>query len=549
MLRTAILKFAEAHPNAVRDVARGNRVITQGAISDECYLIKNGTVSILVGHSSTREETQVALRFEGDLIGETAFLQRNVPRTASVEVVSPKATLICLARKDIFALLRHDPSLHDAITLLWELASSRREEILQVMDGHISVENRVMSVLLADIHNFSALGEGVWEEQSNAFLFDFIEQAQDSANRCEASFEDQGDGFRVLFRQQGHASRSLIYAMTVRDSFLRLRAAWFQRNDAFGNIGLGVGICTDCISIRRREGSLRTEGRVLSHAINVAASISKLRTVPSDVDVYLDDNTYSMLEPVNFDITGPHQKWLEKLGRIYSIYCVRPFSISVSESSRLHDKDNIPTKSIAVNGREADEQRPISILFLASDPTDAVRLRLAEEAREIQHKLQLSKYRDKFTFHQRGAVRPEDLSQALLDLEPKIVHFSGHGTSAGELCFEDRIGKTHAIPSSSLADLFREFSQTVKCVVLNACFSEVQALAIGRHIDYVIGMDKAISDGAALAFSVGLYQAIGAGKTIKEAYRLGCVQVGLQGVDGDEKLTPILKVRTDSASP
>jgi hypothetical protein len=31
-------------------------------------------------------------------------------------------------------------------------------------------------------------------------------------------------------------------------------------------------------------------------------------------------------------------------------------------------------------------------------------------------------------------------------------------------------------------------------------------------IDFVIGMDKAIRDGAAIAFSVGLYQAMGAGK-------------------------------------
>ena len=33
------------------------------------------------------------------------------------------------------------------------------------------------------------------------------------------------------------------------------------------------------------------------------------------------------------------------------------------------------------------------------------------------------------------------MSQSLLDLRPKILHFSGHGTAGGELCFEDVTGK------------------------------------------------------------------------------------------------------------
>ena len=78
----------------------------------------------------------------------------------------------------------------------------------------------------------------------------------------------------------------------------------------------------------------------------------------------------------------------------------------------------------------------ISILFLTADPTNASRLRLGEELREIQERLQLSKSRDQFTLHQRMSVRPMDISQALLDVNPQIVHFSGHGTSAGELCVE-----------------------------------------------------------------------------------------------------------------
>jgi hypothetical protein len=54
-------------------------------------------------------------------------------------------------------------------------------------------------------------------------------------------------------------------------------------------------------------------------------------------------------------------------------------------------------------------------------------------------------------------------------------------------------------------------------------------------------MSKEISDAAAIAFSVGFYQALGAGRSIEESYKLGCVQIRLLGIP--EHLTPILTKR------
>ena len=184
------------------------------------------------------------------------------------------------------------------------------------------------------------------------------------------------------------------------------------------------------------------------------------------------------------------------------------------------------------------EQRTISILFLSADPSDASRLRLGEEMREIQEKLQLAILREQFRLEQRMSARPTDISQSLLDVQPKIVHFSGHGTTTGALCFENQVGKTHPIQPDALAALFEQFANQVNCVVLNACYSETQAKAIAKHINSVIGMNQAIGDKAAIAFTIGFYQALGAGRTIEEAYKLGCVQIILQGIP--EHLTPVL---------
>ena len=195
-----------------------------------------------------------------------------------------------------------------------------------------------------------------------------------------------------------------------------------------------------------------------------------------------------------------------------------------------------------VSGGESTSQTPrqrmVFVLFLSSDPTNASRLRLGEEFREIQKKLQLAKLRNQFALEQRMSVRPIDISQALLDTQPQIVHFSGHGTDRGALCFENQTGEMHPIQPDALAALFEQFANQVKCVLLNACYSQVQANAIAKHIDCVIGMNQAIGDEAAIAFAIGFYQALGAGRTIEEAYKLGCVQIRLQNIP--EHLTPVL---------
>ena len=166
--------------------------------------------------------------------------------------------------------------------------------------------------------------------------------------------------------------------------------------------------------------------------------------------------------------------------------------------------------------------------------------------REIQEKLQLARLREKFLLNQRMSVRPTDISQALLDVQPHIVHFSGHGEASGELCFEDRTGRIHPIVPDALADLFEQFADQVSCVLLNSCYSEIQAVAIAKHIDYVIGMNQAIGDHAAIAFAIGFYQALGAGRTIENAYKLGCVQIRLQNIP--EHLTPVLIQRGENPS-
>lgn len=175
----------------------------------------------------------------------------------------------------------------------------------------------------------------------------------------------------------------------------------------------------------------------------------------------------------------------------------------------------------------------IKILFLGASPVDEVKLRIDQEVRDIESKLKMAALRDSFILKSEWAITAQSLQQAMLDEHPNIVQFSGHGGVDG-IAIEDSLGNAKLIDTEALGSLFELFSDKVECVFLNSCYSESQATEIAKFIPYVIGMKSSVPDEAAIAFSVGFYSALGAGKDYKFAYKMGLVSIQLEGVSGSD---------------
>jgi CHAT domain len=166
------------------------------------------------------------------------------------------------------------------------------------------------------------------------------------------------------------------------------------------------------------------------------------------------------------------------------------------------------------------------ILLLAANPRGTNALRLDEEVREIAEGLQRSQHRDRFDLQSKWAVRSRDFYRYMLDTQPQIVHFCGHGGGEPGIALENDAGQVEFLPTAQLTSLFKLFaSKGLECVVLNACYSEVQAQAISAYIPYVIGMHQAVGDRAAISFSVAFYDALAAGESVEFAFNLGCAQL------------------------
>lgn len=183
----------------------------------------------------------------------------------------------------------------------------------------------------------------------------------------------------------------------------------------------------------------------------------------------------------------------------------------------------------------------IKILFLLSNPKNISRIRLDEELREVSERIRLAKLRDRFELIPLLAVRPRDVMRGLLEYQPHVLHFAGHGSPTEGIVLEDDNGNTKLVSADALAQLFAVIKDNLRVVLLNACFVGLQAEGISKVIDFTIGMQKTIGDKAAIVFSTSFYEALAYGRSVKEAFDYGVTGLMMEGIP--ESNTPTLMER------
>lgn len=174
----------------------------------------------------------------------------------------------------------------------------------------------------------------------------------------------------------------------------------------------------------------------------------------------------------------------------------------------------------------AVEGKKTRVLLVCANPRGTDALRLGEEDRTLRESIRLSPHRDRIEVESIQAATIDDFRRRLLESPRDIVHFSGHGTHSG-LVFEDAFGRV-AVPSSeALAEHLQR--RKVGTVVLNACYS----LSVGRlaaiGTEFTIASSGPIADPAAIEFTRGFYDAIGAGLDVPEAFAEGVSCAKLKG--------------------
>lgn len=164
--------------------------------------------------------------------------------------------------------------------------------------------------------------------------------------------------------------------------------------------------------------------------------------------------------------------------------------------------------------------RPLRILFASASPRDMDTLAVDREQRVIREAIARARHRKRIRLEVRVAACFADLSRALLESPFDLVHIASHGEAIGLVLDE---GAAVHVPPAQLAALFDEYAAPrgrLRCVLLNACWSARVCEPISE-VPTIIAMRGPIDERAALSFTEGFYDAIGAGHDFAAAFREG----------------------------
>ena len=174
----------------------------------------------------------------------------------------------------------------------------------------------------------------------------------------------------------------------------------------------------------------------------------------------------------------------------------------------------------------ADTITSVRVLLVCANPRGTDPIRTAEEDRTLRESVQLSPYRDRVTIETLHAATIDDLRRSLLRQRFDIVHFSGHGTHTG-LAFEGPGGRLMVPSSEGIAEMLKRHS--IPAVILNACYSLSVGRLVGMGASFTVASSGPIADPAAIEFTRGFYDAIGAGRDVPDAYDEGISCAKLKG--------------------
>ncbi len=167
---------------------------------------------------------------------------------------------------------------------------------------------------------------------------------------------------------------------------------------------------------------------------------------------------------------------------------------------------------------------PLRVLFMSSAPLNEVRLDFEKEEEAI---LRLTtRMTGNLHLHIAESGTFEELRQTISELQPHVVHLSGHGIvhqGLGHFAFEDERGGTDLRNCHDMGRLLFAGS-SVRLVFVNACQSS-QAAAAGLcqtlvrdgRVPLALGWAASIADDLATNFAQQFYHELAAGKGVDAA--------------------------------
>jgi len=148
-------------------------------------------------------------------------------------------------------------------------------------------------------------------------------------------------------------------------------------------------------------------------------------------------------------------------------------------------------------------------------PSPGDDLHILAERAAIQRAIDHASLGAAFRLHEHDDVPLSELPQLLEDIRPQMLHINAHGTDLGPVMM---VGEEHRhVSAEQLREILDHGPDSLRLVVLRACYSRTTATALGREDRPVIGAGIAVPTLAAAQLSGILYGLLASGVAPQQA--------------------------------
>ena len=187
----------------------------------------------------------------------------------------------------------------------------------------------------------------------------------------------------------------------------------------------------------------------------------------------------------------------------------------------------------------SDAPPSANVLMLGFQDPGAAPLHIGAEHEAILVRLSECNNGHALTVALREDVAVEDLPGLLQTHKPRALHLSCHGDTNGYLALRDLTGFRLFEPEA-LVTLLKSARESLKLIVLNACFSHRLASALAQEGFIVIGTDDRVPSERAATFAGVFYGLLAEGDTVGAALERAQAATML----GERRLGGLYKLRT-----
>ena len=150
--------------------------------------------------------------------------------------------------------------------------------------------------------------------------------------------------------------------------------------------------------------------------------------------------------------------------------------------------------------------------MFASDPIEGRKLNIAGEIKSIESAINDSPCRESLQLKVVWNTAPEDILYEICKYHPRIVHYSGRGTSRGLILHSSMV------------------KNEVEMLFMNSCFSSVRSKTIVNEIEQLICLKGYADDKAAVLFPGLFYRYLFCGYSAGKSLELAKTELLLRKI-------------------